>query len=197
MGRRRVWLTVCIAPCHLLMRHSSFDVVSLMFCMHYAFESEEKIRGMLRNVAGALRRGGRFIGTIPSSDIIYDSEFGNSLYKVSFPKNESARKLPDDGAWRPAWGWKYSFFLEESVEDVPEYVVPWEAFRAIAYEYNLKLEYKRNFENIWEDEKDDKILGPLSERMSVKKKDGSGERQMEDEEWDACKIYMGFCFRKL
>ncbi|KAK6355019.1 mRNA cap guanine-N7 methyltransferase [Orbilia brochopaga] len=180
-----------------------FDVVSLMFCMHYAFETEEKIRGMLRNVSGALRRGGRFIGTIPSSDKIYEGiknngpEFGNSLYKVSFPKTEAARKLPEDGTWRPAWGWKYSFFLEESVEDVPEYVVPWEAFRGLAFEFNLKLEYRRLFEDIWADEKDDRVLGPLSERMGVKRRDGSGERTVQGEEWEACKVYMGFCFRKI
>ncbi|KAF3921931.1 hypothetical protein ABW20_dc0101869 [Dactylellina cionopaga] len=180
-----------------------FDVVSLMFCMHYAFESEDKIKGMLRNVSGSLRRGGRFIGTIPSSEKIYEGiqkdghEFGNSLYKVSFPKTEASRKLPEDGTWRPAWGWKYSFFLEESVEDVPEYVVPWEAFRGLAFEFNLKLEYKRLFEDIWSDEKDDKILGPLSERMNVKKRDGSGDMQVQGEEWEACKIYMGFCFRKI
>ena len=47
-----------------------FDVVSMMFCMHYAFESEAKTRGMLHNVAGSLRKGGRFIGAIPNSDVI-------------------------------------------------------------------------------------------------------------------------------
>ncbi|EWC46916.1 hypothetical protein DRE_03928 [Drechslerella stenobrocha 248] len=180
-----------------------FDVVSLMFCMHYAFESEDKIKGMLRNVSGALRKGGRFIGTIPSSDKIFEGiqktgpSFGNSLYKVSFPQTEASRTLPEDGTWRPAWGWKYSFFLEESVEDVPEYVVPWEAFRGLAYEFNLKLEYKRLFEDIWKDEKDDEILGPLSEKMGVKSRDGSGEMMVQGEEWEACKIYMGFCFRKI
>lgn len=51
-------------------RGGGFDVVSMMFCMHYAFESEAKTRGMLQNVAGSLRKGGRFIGTIPSSDVI-------------------------------------------------------------------------------------------------------------------------------
>lgn len=47
-----------------------FDVVSMMFCMHYAFECEAKAREMLHNVAGSLKKGGRFIGTIPNSDII-------------------------------------------------------------------------------------------------------------------------------
>lgn len=44
-----------------------FDVVSMQFCMHYAFESEEKARTMLRNVATWLRPSGMFIGTIPNA----------------------------------------------------------------------------------------------------------------------------------
>ncbi len=145
-----------------------FDVVTMMFCMHYAFESEAKARGMLRNVAGSLKKGGRFIGVIPNSHVISDKveefhkklakdkqvsatadqsngdakagemtdgaatlpdddvpEWGNSIYRVRFPG-----KTPEDGVFRPPFGWKYSYFMEEAVEEVPEYVVPWEAFRA-------------------------------------------------------------------
>ena len=145
-----------------------FDVVSMMFCMHYAFESEEKARGMLRNVAGCLKKGGRFIGVIPNSDVLRSRivefyrkqkdireadkpqisgkenganeaegaeegevedlvvpEWGNSIYRVRFPG-----KAPEDGVFRPPFGWKYSYFMEEAVEEIPEYVVPWEAFRA-------------------------------------------------------------------
>lgn len=145
-----------------------FDVVTMMFCMHYAFESEAKARGMLRNVAGSLKKGGRFIGVIPNSDVITQRvedfhkkrkdgvgvssanghlngeasdernvgdekdvqanavpEWGNSIYRVRFPG-----KTPEDGIFRPPFGWKYSYFMEEAVEEVPEYVVPWEAFRA-------------------------------------------------------------------
>lgn len=134
-----------------------FDVVSMMFCMHYAFESEAKARGMLRNVAGSLKKGGRFIGVIPNSDVLSDKvvalrkkshasndsdndgkegildrdgqakeiEWGNSIYRVRFPGN-----TPEDGVFRPPFGWKYSYFMEEAVEGVPEYVVPWAAFRA-------------------------------------------------------------------
>ena len=236
-----------------------FDVVSMMFCMHYAFESEVKAKGMLANVAGSLKKGGRFIGVIPNSDVIRSgveafharqvksatgnpqgesngspggteknkahtgsesppyiigeqgksapiepisndlvdvenstshteapnvsdaapgiipainvltepasevngisakpkpgiltingapqgpspqeadnkddrpaapavAEWGNSIYRVRFPGD-----TPKDGIFRPPYGWKYSFFMEEAVEEVPEYVVPWEAFRA-------------------------------------------------------------------
>ena len=129
----------------------------MMFCMHYAFESPEKAKLMLKNVAGSLKKGGRFIGVIPNSDKLSErvikfnkslaekrsgsspqkgeekeegetdevAEWGNSIYRVRFPG-----KTPPEGVFRPPFGWKYSFFLEESVEDVPEYVVPWEAFRA-------------------------------------------------------------------
>lgn len=145
-----------------------FDVVSMMFCMHYAFESEFKTRTMLRNVSAALTKGGRFLGVIPNSDVLsekveqhhdriakkpqeYDLdedwdpeksldvgedkedgeleeqgfEWGNDIYRVKFPG-----KTPHDGIFRPPFGWKYFYFLEEAVEEVPEYVVPWEAFRA-------------------------------------------------------------------
>ena len=208
-----------------------FDVVSMMFCMHYAFESEAKARGMLTNVAGSLKKGGRFIGVIPNSDMIRSkvgdfharrknqeaqnsseapskkplqngagdalpstgsdlqavepmdhphtadqndtapdppkedgqrelhppksrdgkqlngemkepaqngdighsvaeaiatAEWGNEIYRVRFPG-----QTPEDGIFRPPFGWKYNYFLEEAVEEVPEYVVPWEAFRAL------------------------------------------------------------------
>lgn len=244
-----------------------FDVVSMMFCMHYAFESEAKAKGMLANVAGSLKKGGRFLGVAPNSDVIRSgveafhhrrakaaksslneksevtvdgksnpvplpmpsrvpasatketqppswkrkaadevdgeppakkvntsdkssskteaaaainvlteppsdpsvierkskvereklddggpdptlqeekdhaeprtepalskedelevAEWGNSIYRVRFPG-----ATPTDGIFRPPYGWKYSYFLEEAVEEIPEYVVPWEAFRA-------------------------------------------------------------------
>jgi mRNA (guanine-N7-)-methyltransferase len=52
------------------MNRRGFDVVTMMFSMHYAFESEQHARTMLRNVAGALKKGGRFIGCIPNSDVL-------------------------------------------------------------------------------------------------------------------------------
>lgn len=165
-----------------------FDLVSMMFCMHYAFESEQKARIMLQNAAGALKKGGHFVGVIPNSDIIaakiqqhyqkkaasngtaaasaaveddededdWDPEksveeqesekkttsagangdkpsddvdeiveWGNTVYRVKFPGHP-----PKDGVFRPPFGWKYFYFLEEAVDEVPEYVVPWGVFRA-------------------------------------------------------------------
>jgi len=184
-----------------------FDVVSMMFCMHYAWESEEKVKRMLKNVAGALRRGGRMIGVVPDSEMIslrivdhhkkreganegngfdFDDwdpekpagtiqekdkpteegeegvEWGNEFYKVRFPG-----KTPKDGVFRPPFGNKYFFFLEESVEWVPEYVVPWGVFRGMAEDYGFSLTYKKTFQEVWEENKDDREHGPLADRMGV------------------------------
>jgi len=207
-----------------------FDVVSMMFCMHYAFESEDKARQMLKNVAGALKKGGRFIGCIPNSDVLSEkvekfnarmaaeaekvgkngtsetkkddgeieegeadetAEWGNEVYRVRFPG-----KTPADGIFRPPFGWKYNFFLHEAVEEVPEYVVPWEAFRAIAEDYNLEMQYHKTFDEVWKTEKDDAVLGPLSERMGVRER-GGGPLLVSDEEMEAASFYVAFCFYKV
>ena len=47
-----------------------FDVVSMQFCMHYAFETLQKARCMLENVSKYLRAGGVFIGTIPNAEFL-------------------------------------------------------------------------------------------------------------------------------
>ncbi|MCJ1282344.1 mRNA cap guanine-N7 methyltransferase [Xylographa opegraphella] len=217
-----------------------FDVVTMMFCMHYAFESEAKARGMLRNVAGALKKGGRLIGVIPNSDVLRakveafhqaqaaaattttttkeaatrehtdeappnpkDSapaattpdapvpEWGNSIYRVRFPG-----ATPADGVFRPPFGWKYSYFMAEAVEEVPEYVVPWEAFRALAEDYNLELQYRRPFADVWAEERRHSVLGPLSVRMQVQAA-AEGPLRLSDEELEAVGFYHAFCFYKV
>jgi mRNA (guanine-N7-)-methyltransferase len=227
-----------------------FDVVSMMFCMHYAFESEEKARMMLQNVSGALKKGGRLIGTIPNSDVLSENvvkfnermaankqpvlaepskdteapanpengekkdvktedkptatedepeegeapetaEWGNSIYRVRFPD-----ETPKDGIFRPPFGWKYNYFLDEAVGEIPEYVVPWEAFRAIAEDYNLEMQYHKPFLEVWKAEKDDDVLGPLSERMGVRGR-GRGELLPNEEELEAASFYTAFCFYKV
>lgn len=267
-------------------RGGGFDVVSMMFCMHYAFENEQRARGMLKNVSAALKKGGRFLGVIPNSDVLsakvkslasgstpngaapqadhledgeleqpkdeapapasdddewdpekpsepqpaaeddddgWDPEktsekspandggndeagsgrgsteaetengieWGNSMYRVKFPG-----KVPKSGVFRPSYGWKYFFFLEEAVESVPEYVVPWEAFRAMAIEYDLELEYRKGFHEVWAEEKKDRSLGELSERMGVTDR-RTGQLLVSRDEMEATSFYHAFCFHKV
>jgi mRNA (guanine-N7-)-methyltransferase len=205
-----------------------FDVVSMMFALHYSFENEALARGMLRNVSGALKKGGKFIGVMPNSDVISEKvrealsngkstpaqvpeangagedgdseaewdpevgsepqpaandnaaededsdwdpekpssdvrtetaplaeatvtadatpaqdtttdtpvqdlppvEFGNDLFSVRIPRIQPlvSKPLPRDGIFRPPFGWRYHYSLQEAV-DAAEYCVPFEVSR--------------------------------------------------------------------
>ncbi|KAK9364997.1 mRNA capping enzyme-domain-containing protein [Lipomyces kononenkoae] len=176
------------------------DIVSMQFCMHYAFENEQKARQLLENVSKSLRRGGKFIGTIPSSDAIIDhiaklpegeKDWGNSVYSVRFYNDP-----PRNGIFRPPFGQRYSFFLEDAVEDVPEYVVPFEIFRAMAEDYKLELIYRKGFHDVFDDETSEHPeLFDICRRMGVTKQDGS--YGIEGDQREAAGFYLAFAFEKL
>lgn len=314
-----------------------FDVVSMMFALHYSYEREDLARGMLKNVAGALKKGGRFFGVMPNSDVISATvrkllqaelksgqtpngkatpataakekedgeegeledddwdpekpsepngtttaaddddewdperpsepvqttngennddddewdpekpseaptteaknsadqpngtpaqpalseeeankpplEWGNKLYTVRFPRSQpiTHSALPKDGVFRPPYGWRYHYQLEEAV-DVPEYVVPWEGFRALAEDYGLELMYRKGFRDILDEVMGDEMeaggegrmrteLMKLAERMGVLSQDrsagGGSGLLVGEEELEAAAFYHGFCFYKI
>merc|ERR1719433_2222892 len=70
-----------------------FDIVSSQFALHYAFETEQRVRAMLLNVTQRLRENGYFIGTVPDGNVLVQKWrsksskvhcFGNSKYRVTF-----------------------------------------------------------------------------------------------------------------
>ncbi|GAC93177.1 RNA cap methyltransferase [Pseudozyma hubeiensis SY62] len=172
-----------------------FDNVTLQFCMHYAWESVEKARMMLDNVARYLRKGGVFVGTIPDSRELRDRlaasahpgdrSFGNRYYKVVFDQTER---------W-PAFGNRYTFFLEDAVENVPEYVVDFEVFEDLAHEVGLRCIYRKNFAEIYEEGSRHPEHGKLLEKMRVV--DRYGSLNLDEEMWQAATLYLGFAFEKM
>lgn len=172
-----------------------FDNVTLQFCMHYAWESAEKARMMLDNVARYLRKGGVFIGTIPDSRELRDRmaaranpgdrSFGNRYYKVVFDQIER---------W-PKFGNRYTFFLEDAVENVPEYVVDFDVFEDLAHEFGLRCIYRKNFSKIYYEESRHSEHGKLLEKMRVV--DRHGTLSLDEEMWQAATLYLGFAFEKM
>ncbi|KIY51113.1 guanine-N(7)-methyltransferase [Fistulina hepatica ATCC 64428] len=172
-----------------------FDVVSMQFCMHYAFETETKARCMLQNVTQWLRPGGVFIGTIPNADLLLDRldelppgsddyTFGNSVYRIRFESRD----------YRPIYGHKYWFYLKDAVDDVPEYVVDWDEFCELAEEYGLRLTYKKTFHEVYSENEEHPEFGPLLVRMKVVGTNGACA--IDDEQWEAANIYIAFAFEK-
>lgn len=217
-----------LPPAHR--RGATFDLVTMQFCLHYAFETEAKARRMLQNVAEALPRGGKFIGTIPSSDVIVKHlarlskdgaasgggggatasagalkagddagestgpSWGNSIYKVTFDKPAPVDLHSGEVVFRPPFGHRYTFYLKDAVDIVPEFVVPFEALRALAEEYNLELVYRKSFAEVFDEKKDDFDAGILLDRLGVV--DKRGERGIEGDEKECADFYLAFCFEK-
>jgi hypothetical protein len=59
---------------------------------------------------------------------------------------------------------------------------------SLTEDYNLELQYRKPFLDIWEEEKNDRELGALSERMGVRNR-ATGELNMTQEEKDAASEY--------
>lgn len=57
-------------------------------------------------------------------------------------------------------------------------------------DYNLELRYREPFLKVWEEDKDDEILGPLSERMGVSDRDTRRLLMTEEESEAAGKCRM-------
>jgi mRNA (guanine-N7-)-methyltransferase len=130
-----------------------FDVVSVQFAFHYAFESEEKTRMALRNISESLKSGGVFIGTMTnahwivkklrsiSSDSLTPLSFGNSIYTIRFDQKDEY----------PTFGHRYTFRLEDAIDDCPEYLVHWGTLVELAKEYKLKPLERRGFHQFFDE----------------------------------------------
>lgn len=123
-----------------------------------------------------------------------DLSFGNSVYKIRFENRE-----------KPVFGHKYWFYLQDAVENVPEYVVRWDNFvqcvltplfthtplwyltltrvHRMAAEYKLYPIYKEEFHQVYEEHQEHQEFGPLLVRMKVV--DANGESSMDEDQWEA------------
>lgn len=108
----------------------------------------------------------------------------------------------DEGDTTPRYGHRYTFFLEDAVEDVPEYVVYWDMFvgyahalshktsaqsltvcLSLAKEVGLQLVYCSDFTSIFEEERGDSTFATLLRKMKVV--DNQGNTQMDIEQFEA------------
>ncbi|KCV73349.1 hypothetical protein H696_00888 [Fonticula alba] len=166
-----------------------FDLVNCQFALHYAWESETKARQMLKNVSQRLKPGGYFVGTIPNADWIVKNarqkgtaKIGNDIFSITL----------DDPEHFGPFASRYVYFLEDAVDNVPEFLIPINVLQALAFEYGLELVLFRNFhEYFYERAHWHRGKHILRERFF----DGQGNFQ--EKYWEASGIYSAFSFRKM
>lgn len=180
------------------------DNVSVQFSLHYAFETEDKIKCLINNISKSLKTGGKFVGTIPSSEFIKykinkemkpDQErfsFGNELYKVEFHD-----KPPEDGDFNEfPFGNGYNYSLTDAIDNVPEYVVPFETLRKICEDNQLILKVKKNFVEFF-NENIPKYFKRLNNNLIQSIKRSDGKYGIEGLEKEAIEFYLLFVFEKV
>lgn len=174
-----------------------FDVVSCQFAIHYAFESEQRGRQLLRNVTDRLKPGGFFIGTTVDANVLVrklravaDTTVSSTVYKVSLDEKFSAKRFKGDNPF----GFRYFFTLDQNVEDCPEFLVHFPTFEAMAKEYGLELMMLCNFHDFFQRFTTEEYteFRDLFFDMKVVNEQGT----MTPEEWDAIYLYTAFAFRK-
>ena len=69
-------------------------------------------------------------------------------------------------------------------------------FHRLAEDFNLELEYRKPFVEVWEEEKDNPAMSLLSERMNVRGRN-KGPLLVNSEEMDAASFYHAFSFYKV
>ena len=92
------------------------------------------------------------IGTTPDSQEIIkrlrksgSNSFGNRVYSITFDETYT-----DPNFKIPIFGAKYDFHLE-GVVDCPEFLVYFPVFEEICLKYGLKLIYRKNFKQIFDE----------------------------------------------
>ena len=60
---------------------------------------------------------------------------------------------------------------------------------SLAEKCNLELQYRKSFTEIWQEEKNSAVFGPLSERMGVRGRD-AGPLLVTDEEMEAASMFV-------
>ncbi|KAL1529363.1 hypothetical protein AB1Y20_000315 [Prymnesium parvum] len=176
-----------------LPRDMHFNLVSCQFALHYSFGTEARATQLLRNVASRLLPGGFFVATLPDANVLVrrlreakELKYGNSIYSVQFDERHASKRFPTN----EPFGVSYNFYLNESVENCAEYLVPLPVLSRLAASHGLELVEYCNFTDFFSREWKQNL--DLLERMSVLPNDDS----ISEQEWEVSHAYMVVAFRK-
>lgn len=174
-----------------------YDVVSCQFAIHYAFESEDRVRMLLKNVRDCLKPGGFFIGTTVDANVLVrkiravdGDEISSGIYRVKLDERFASKRF----ARGTPYGIRYFFTLDQNVEDCPEFLVHFPSFKALALEYDLELFLNCNFHDFYTEFTSENYpdFRNLFRTMNVVDETGT----MSADEWDAIYLYAAFAFRR-
>ena len=152
-----------------------FDIISIQFALHYLFENEGKLDGLLKNISQNLRPGGFLIGTCFDGATIYNAlknkKMGQSIsgskdekviWKIKKMYENMGETIPIDST---SLGMSIEVYVQSINQSIREYLVSFEYLVNKLDEYHLELVNTNLFEDIY-----NKFRGELKHDLSVDEK---------------------------
>jgi mRNA (guanine-N7-)-methyltransferase len=189
-----------------------FQTVSCQFALHYAFESESKVRQAFKNISDRLNVGGYFLATLPDGNIIvkllereiqkrqghtsaeildimtakdlFPIKFGNSFYSINFIKPPSLDS---------PYNQQYIFELKDAIDACPEYLVHFPTLSALAKEYKLKCCLRKSFHSFFYLYCDHPRYHELIHQLNI----FANAQPLSKDEWDIAYLYFVCVFQKI
>jgi hypothetical protein len=179
-----------------------FDTISLMFCIHYLFEDEIKLRTLLQNLNDNLKIGGFVVGTTFDGNRIYeqlkDKESiqgktfsGETMWKIEKKYGNSKFSMTEK---RANFGKKIDVFIKTIGQVHTEFLVNFAYLDKIMQEYGFSLVMRKPFEDFYKELMENEKLLDLDTREL--EMDKNVAKSMSEEEKRFSFLSSGFMYKK-
>jgi mRNA (guanine-N7-)-methyltransferase len=144
-----------VADAHLSLLPSpaqKYDLVSIQFALHYAFESEQRLDGLLSNITRYLVRGGFVVMTFLNENMgkKFAQKGGSSVCSIK-PVEYRNWDIQTTGN---VYNRPYTFYLEDCIQNCIEYFVDSDTLIKKCEQVGLQLHYYSNFKVFYNNQKE-------------------------------------------
>ncbi len=177
----------------------TFSVINMQYSLHYFCKTKKQLTALIKKIAECLNTTGKWIGTLPCSDRIQDAV--NGKYPVPpFCEIKPAKRWKGNGRF----GDPYTFYLEDCVPCVEEYLCPKQILCDIAkkcglhnvYFENAGIFLKDTVKKYKDDEWQDDIPYGFLDTVELKYYKQDVPIWKEDLDWQVTSLYNVFVFQK-
>lgn len=165
----------------------TYSMINMQYSLHYFCKTKKQLTTLLKKIAKCLNTTGKWIGTLPCSNKIQEAVKG-SYALPTICKIMPAKRWKGNGRF----GDPYTFYLQDCVPSVEEYLCPKKTLCDIAKKCGLRNVYFENAStylqrtiNKYKDEWEDIPVNIL---------DTLGEK---DVDWQVTSLYSVFVFEKI
>ena len=179
-----------------------FDTISLMFCIHYLFEDEVKLRTLLQNLNDNLKIGGFAIGTTFDGERVYSNlegkqsisgktKEGEIMWKIDKKYGAPKIQFTDKKA---QYGKEIDVFVKTIGRNHSEFLVNFKYFDKIMEEYGFSLVSRKPFEEYYNELIEEKNIGNYDPKEF--KKNIEMAKNMSEDEKRFSFLSSGFIYKK-